>query len=717
MKKVISVILLIASILSFYIVYGAERNKYIKSIEEIEMNLPNSYKIMVPVSIDNEDREQIYETIVKILDKYEGSIYYDRVSKVEGIRTKYIYDKSNMYISNIELMDGERLTPNIMETNKYLSTRKSTDELQIGRIATFNKNINKEIKTLKSMLDDEFNFSGPCYVAFKNNINIENFINELEMDLDTKGIVTINKLPINIEQDDNYKIVVIIIYFIVMLLSLYELLNSYKKIGVKKLLGYSGKQIYIENILSLIKINLSVGAIATILMSFIFFNQLNVYVYSFILKFLIYIGIQTIVLIGICSIAYIYIFLIKIPNMLKNKKPLTTIIVLNYITKIVCLIAMMFFIVQTINNAENIKGLFNKSYSNWEALDDFAVIPVSSIPIAVINDSDYYNNTYLKIQQKMYKEFNEKGAIFANFNEFSPAIRSIRLGEKDYYYETDNVFVNPNYLRQYKIYDSENNEVVISEDDKDQIILVPDKYKYDEKNILEQAKFFKEQQFYSIEENQKTRIIWTKSNQKVFTASVDINPDDGNEIIDPIIYVLTENNASVSDYNYLLGIMGSPFKIKADKNKNAESTIREVFAKYGVEDYIDTITPVNEQVASSVKNVKDNIKNSIIFMSLLIGVLIVIIIQNLINYFDKYKQKLAIEKLTGYRIFDKHKNYLISVIICWNTVFSLSILIYKSSILKIGTVSIIGFISESIFSLIVLNIIEKKKIVNTIKGE
>lgn len=716
MKKVISIVLLIASILSFYIVYGAERNKYIKSIDEIEMNLPNNYQIMIPVNVDNKDRKQSYEAIVKILDKYYGSIFYDRISNDESTRTKYIYDNSNMYISNIELLDGKQLTPDTMESNKYLSTRKSTDELQIGRIATFNKNINREIKTLKSMLDDEFNFSGSCYVAFKDNINIENFINELEKALDTDGIVIIDNIPISLTQDDNYKIVVIIIYFIVMLLILYELLNSYKKIGVKKLLGYSEKQIYIENILNLIKINSSVGLISIILMSFIFFNQLNVYVYSFILKFLIYIVIQTLVLIGICSVAYIYIFFINIPNMLKNKKPLTAIIVLNYITKILCLIGMIFFIIQTINNTENIKGLFNKSYSNWELLDDFSVIPVSNIPIEVMNDRDYYN-TYLNIQQKMYKEFNKKGAIFANFNEFSPAIRNIRLGEKNYYYETDNVFVNPNYLNQYKIYDSNNTEVVISENDEDQILLVPDKYKSDEKNIVEQAKFFKEQQFYATGENQKTRIIWTKSNQKVFTASVDINPDDSNEIIDPIIYILTENNASLSDYSYLLGIIGNPFKIKADKNNDAESTIRETFSKYGIEDYIGTITPVNEQVASSIKNGKDNIKNLIIFMSLLIVVLIVIIIQNSINYFDKYKQKLAIEKLTGYKIIDKHKNYLIGIIICWNAVFSSSILIYKSSILKIGFISIIGFIIEIVFSLIVLNIIEKKKIVSTIKGE
>lgn len=717
MKKIISILLLIASILSFYIVYEAELNQYTNELNGIEMNLPNSYEIMVPVTIDNKDKDQIYESILKILNKYDGGIYYDRIYKDESKRIKYIYDKNNMYISNIELVDGERLTAEYMNTNKYLSTQKSENELQLGRIATFDKDLNEEIKTLKTMIEDGFNFSGSCYVAFKNNINIEDFITEVETAFGTKGISIIDKQPIKIEESGNYKVVLIIIYFIVMILILYKLLSSYKKIGVKKLLGYSVKQIYVEDMIELIKTNLTIGMMTIIPICFMLFNQLNGYVYKFILKLLFGIGIQNLMLIGICSIAYTYIIFVKISDVLKNRKPLTVIIIVNYIVKVVCSLAMIFFVLQAVNNFENIKYVFNKSYKNWERLDNFAVIPQSNIPIEVYNDDDYYNNVYLRTQQKMYKEFNKKGAIFANFNEFSPAIRSIRLEETNYYYESDNVFVNPNYLNQYKVYDSEDNEIVISEDDVDQILLVPDKYKEDEKKILGQAESFKEQEFYAIGENQKTKIIWIKSNQKIFTASVDINPDENNEIEDPIIYVLTENNASISDYNYLLGVIGSPFKIKADEGKSVEDTIYEIFAKYDISEYIGIITPVNEQVASSIKNAKENIQNLIIFIILLVAVLIIIIVQNSFNYFEKYKQKLAIEKLTGYKLIDKHKNYFIGIIVSWNLIFSISILVYKAKIVNLAFMILIGFFVEIIFSAIILNIIERKKITGVIKGE
>lgn len=717
MKKIISVLLILATALSFYIAYSNQRNEYTKKMQDIELNLKNSYKIMIPVNVDKNDREKSYKSIVKTLDKFNGSIYYDRISKDEQTRIKYIYDKNNKYISNIEIIDGKKLTSEFIESNKYLSTSASKDDLQIGRIATFNKNVNEEIKTLKSMLDDNFNFSGSCYVAFDDDIKIEQFINELDLALNIKGIFVMNDIPMNINQSDNYKIAIVIIYFIIMLLVLYELLNSYKKIGVKKLLGYSVKDIYIENILSLVKINLSIGIITTLIMSLIFFNQWNKYVYGFILKFAGYIGLQTFLLIGVCSVSYIYIFFIKIPSMLKNKKPLLAIIILNYIAKIVCLIATMFFITQAINNAESIKSIFNKSYSNWEVLNDFAVIPTAKIPLSVYLDENYYNNTYINIQKDLYKEFNNDGAILANFNEFAPGTREIRLAETKHYYESDNTYINPNYLKQYKIYDSENKEISISEDDEDQIILIPDKYKKDEESLLKQASIFKENKVFSTGENQKTRIIWIKSNQNIFTASIDINPESGNQLVDPIIYVVTEKNAVSSDYNCIFGIEGAPLKIKIKKDKSTDDYIREMFSKYGIEDYIGTITPVNEQVASSITTIKNNIKNSVIFMSLLIVILVIITIQNAVNYFDKYKHKLSVEKLVGYKVIDKHKNYFIATIISWNIVACASILIYKTSIIEITFISIICFIVEIIISIIILNSIERRKIIKIIKGE
>lgn len=313
MKKFISILLLVASILSFYIMYNNENALYRENIENIENNLPNSYKIMIPVSVDSQEREKSYNEILKILDKYNGSIYYDRLSSDKTIRIKYIYDKDNLYISNIKIKNGIALSSDMMKTNKFMSTRKNNNENQVGRIASFNKNIDNDIKTLKSMLDDGFNFSGSCYVAFKKPIDIKNFTSDLEKNLNIKGVTTLDKLNFNITQENNYyKLIVLIIYFIVTLLILYDLLNSYKKIGIKKLIGYSTKDIYFESVISFTIINLIVGLISTVGMSLLFFNQINTYIYKFLLKIIGCILVETLVLIALCSIVYAYIHFIYV---------------------------------------------------------------------------------------------------------------------------------------------------------------------------------------------------------------------------------------------------------------------------------------------------------------------------------------------------------------------------------------------------------------------
>lgn len=710
MKKIISIFLLIASFLSFYIAYNNEKMEYSKQIEEIQLNLPNSYNIIIPTKVDNQDRKKSYENIVKILDKYNASLYYNRLSKDNETGIKYIYDKNTKYVSQISIKSGDTLTSETMNTNKFISTRKNIVQNQIGIIANFNKDVNIDIKTFKSMLDDGFSFSGSCYISFENSVNITSFINELESAINVKGITVLEKQDINITLENNYIWIIVVIYFIVMLLILYDLLNSYKKIGIKKLLGFSSRKIYYESVLTLIKINLLVGLISTVVMSVIFFNQLNIYIYKFLFKFSGYILIETALLILICSLAYLYINFINITTMLKNKKPLMAIIILNYFAKLVCLIALTFFIVQGVNNIEKIKGVFSKSFENWEVLDNFATISTSNI--TDLNNTDEYLNT----QKELYKDFNEKGAIFARFSEYSPGIRAVRIAETKYYYEQDNVFVNPNYLKNYKIYDENNNPISISEEDKDFIILVPEQYKSDEKEFMKYFEFWKETTFYSTGKDQKTKIIWTKSNQNIFTASVDINPTEGNTIVDPLIHVLTENNATLNDYDTILAIEGGPFKIKADPGKQPENTIIEEFNKYSIGNYVGNISRVNEQVASEAKNVKDNLKSLIIFGSILLIIVSILIIQNAYNYFDKYSQNLAIKKLCGYKIIDKHLNYLIGIVICWNIVFCLSIIIYKASLIQIALIAIVGLGIEMIFSLIVLAFIEKRKIIKSLKG-
>lgn len=712
MKKFINILLIIASIFSFYIKYDREISNENIKMQEIESKLPYSYKIVIPTSVNDKNKEETYVKIVDILNKFNASIYYDRLSEDKNLKIKYIYDTNDKYLKQISMKSGRVLNEEDMNSNNFISTKKNSNANQIGVIATFNKNIDRDIKTLKSILNDGFNFSGSCQIVFDKSTNVDLFIKELEESLNIKGIYTIDNENIHIERNNNYKWLIMIIYLIVMLLILYDLLNSYKEIGIRKLLGYSSKKIYFERITNLIKVNLIISVSTLIIMGLIFFNQFNIYLVTFIFAFVGDVLLQSLILAFICSIACIYINFITINTLIKNRKPLNFILILNYIAKVCCLVVLIFFIIKCINNFTILNERFSKSFNNWEYLDNFASI--SSLKMTY---EEFQNQDFIDIQKKLYQEFNQRGAILANFNEYSLEIRKVNYKETNYYYERDNVFINPNYLKLYKIYDENNNPINISEEDSDFIMLVPEKYKNDKEKILRYADFWKKSEYYSISTEQKSRIIWIKSNQKIFTTNINIHPELGNEVIDPILHIITENNLSSKDYNFIMTSDGNPFKIKAENGMNPEMTIREIFKKYNIEKYVGDITLVNEQVASDAKNIKDNLKLLSIVSLILLAILLTIIVQNVYNYFDKFSSKLAIEKLCGYKIIHKHINFLLGTIITWNIVFVLSLYIYHKEIVKVSVIIIFGFIFESIFSLIILCYVEKKKVSKTIKGD
>ena len=103
------------------------------------------------------------------------------------------------------------------------------------------------------MIKNKYSLSGECYVSFNQKINKDIFIQDLERELDVVGIQVAESQSIQSETKSN-EIIILIVYFIVMLLVLYDLLKSNKMIGVEKLLGVSTGRIFLDRIIALLKL-------------------------------------------------------------------------------------------------------------------------------------------------------------------------------------------------------------------------------------------------------------------------------------------------------------------------------------------------------------------------------------------------------------------------------------------------------------------------------
>lgn len=709
MKKLIALLLTIASMFSFFILFNNEKREQQSNMEIAEKNLKYNIRIMIPTKIDSNNADDMLKGIKDTLDKYNASIYYKRLNKGDEVQTEYIYINDDEYLSKFEATKGRILQKEDMNTNLFVSTKNSQMDNQIGTLATFcNKNV-FEIYTLNTMIEKGYSLGGECYISFNKKINEDNFIKDLEEAIKTPGVKIIQDQNIHVNNELNIWII-ILFYFIVILLVLYDLLKSYKEVGIEKLLGNSNWSIYIKKIFGFAKLYLFTTIISDIILIIIKFDNFNKYVINFIFR-LIYMNFMLgIVFLIMTSIPLIYINKVNIVDMLKNKKLTMEILIFNFTVKILIVIALGFIVNQGIVNFDRIKNVFSNSFKQWDDVDNYAIIPqLINIESPEIIDSYQYQ----KNQKELYDYFNDKGAILANFSEYSPGIRKIRESETSFDYERNNITVNPNYLDKYPIYDINGERINISENEKSYIVLIPETYKKYEQDILKLFSKWKEAQFGATSVDQPNKIIWTKSNQKLFSMQIDINPNDNNYVKDPIVHVMTKNNASLADYNVVLGISDSPFKIRVEDSKNPENTIMPVLQQYGYDKYVEKILCINEQIASESKSVKDTIQGLVISIFVTISCLVIVIIQNICNFFDKYNKVIAIKKMNGFTMWDKYKKYFCISLL--SLLISSCILLIKVPIKIVLGMLVLEIFIEFLFTILILLIIENKKVISVIK--
>lgn len=710
MKKILSVIFVIISTFSFFILYSGEQIKNTERVINWELNLENNYRIIMPNEIKSKNPKQVIEILKKTLDDYGANIYYSRLEEFKDNNEKninYVYFNNLNYFNNLKFSNGRGFSLNEKNSDNFLSTEKTNNPKQIGQIASFGEKTNLEVYTLSKLLEEKLPLNGYYYVQLNKGEDINSFINDLEKNLNIKGI-TVNEI-----KNESYGsyfsqewYIVLALYFLALLTILYDILKSYKKIGVEKMLGFSKTSIWLNKVKEIVVIQIIVQVIVTVVLSMMKFKYYNYYVEKFLIQLFFVYLIELIVLFIAISIPYLYIYRIKISDMIKNKQPNKAIIIFNSTIKSILIIVFFVILNFSVSNFKELKKVYEVNYGKWAETKDYAMI------------TDYDNLPQGEIDEKkdkeMYTYFNKKGAIFADFTEFEPFTRKIRLEEGKAPYKTDNIWVNPNYLEKNKVYDVNGNEVKISEEEKETVVLIPDKYKSLEKDIIEYYKYQNKGSMDLMKQQQKIKIIWIKSGQNLFSYTLDINPEKGNMVKDSFINVVTENNGDRSEFNR--ATFGShPLMIKLNDTMSIDDNIIPELKELGYYEYDPHIQRVSDIVAVESKKITDVMKLVFITIIILSLSIIMIIIQNIYTYFKHYKVYLAIKHFLGYGIFNKFKGYFLLIFINWLVIFMI-IRIFNLMNLKLQIIVSLIFIAiELLLSLLILSIINKRNITTILK--
>ncbi len=268
---------------------------------------------------------------------------------------------------------------------------------------------------------------------------------------------------------------------------------------------------------------------------------------------------------------------------------------------------------------------------------------------------------------EVYKEFNQAGAIYADFSAYESLASDDRSSSLPAYGSF--AFVNPHYLSRHVAYSLGHRPITISEEEDDFVLLLPEKYKEAEKEILDWYK-------KNAQEGQRIRLIWLENGQSFFSYRLDIAPQTGNCIEDPIFVLVSEANMPDMVYG---NIANGALFIPVENIQTPSAELNQVMANYFDSDQVSFATfSLYSLVDSQIREARQ----TMIFYSVLLCILVLIfcsvIFQNVLNYFDQHQQRLAVQQLMGFMLRDKYKSLFLLSLLSAPLVYLASALMMKS---------------------------------------
>lgn len=733
MKKIIFSLICI-----FYIITSFIFIKDFK-LDEINKILDNSNNIIVNNwgKDDNEEialyklaqeavneKVNIYKTVYKPKQEFEKQ----KIVIYVGIGDEKSFE------SRFKLKSGRIFNSEDSKQN-YISNINNKDINQIGVLNVFGTDYIIEVRPITSASNE--NICGKYSIETTDLNKFENIKTYFKTNLvfeinESKDIVEVE----NIQNNNNniYKVIIILISLITLSFIYYIMLN-YKELAIKKMFGFTNKKLILkyfikDNIIVYLLAFISVGLLQLIYL--FFYNNFNK-VYSFYKEWIPYQLIFTIMCLIISLIPCLFMYNIKINEMLKNKKPLRTIQILNYISKSIFSICLL---IMAINIGINYKDLMlqNSNKENWEKTKNYCFYEYK-------NDySDYGKKEEQEMayklgimSKKLFKLNNLKGGILVSPSTGIKLKDMIKgtINIEEYDPENGNaIHVNSNYIREHKILDLDDNVVDIPKEyGNSLILLVPNKYKEKESELLESYKQWYKFTRYVDEDihngnngmsldnypDVNVNIIYIKDKQKHFLYNPNLEKQNNNYVEDSILIVVNSENMGGDSYlNYMSSGCFYPY---VENSSDSYNELLGDLEKSGLQDTILSTPSLYSRVDEYLYNLQNKLNIRIFLAMIVVLAEVLITIFMVLNYVEQNKVINHIKMIHGYSFFRRHYKFINTTYLCLLTV-CLAGLLYRNKDLVLGLKFLSIYITaEYVLSILILKIVEKKNIKNVIKGE
>lgn len=620
---------------------------------------------------------------------------------------------------NKKLNNSFKVKSGLSEFNRgeFFANRDLGSSKQIGTIHSF---YNDGLIKVRSMKDSDAVLDK--YLFSSDHDLHEEFISKM-------GFKQFKKAGGSYENKEFISIILLLILFLLLYVAsyAYHFIESYKKIAIYKSLGWKSfdiikllvfKEILVINAVGCLLANLGLSI-------FVFLYNHGNQFYEFMLKCLKHdFWIMSLILLISCFI-FSFSKYVDIKLMVKNKKPVKLIQIIQGSLKFILVTAISILSiynfgtimvgVQARNEAKKLKDINHYMTYNLNSIYDSANVEMVA-----------------NISQKCHKLFNlenEHNCVVAYKSVlYYSKLRSPEEMKKCF----DSMYVNAEYLKHNAVYDLNGERISLDSEYGDHLtVLIPEKYREDESKLCDMINEWYESQIgverylsnkankYIPQELDLKNIekVYIKNGQNLFTYDVD--KMSANE---PILFVVNSDNVS-KDLFLTLFVTNSVY-IDPEVTDNEKAHLQDHLKECDLSQEVLSIESVSHKYNFRLHEIEEIMKTvSIIFAILLISI-VALIFFIVVNYSERNKLIIAVKKLHGYSFIGRHYNYFVKNM-CMYTITCTLLATLKQvlgdcvgnylSFVLILTVSL--YILDSIMSTIFIKMTEKKKIYDITKGE
>jgi putative ABC transport system permease protein len=660
LKKIIAIFLILASAFSFAIAYIQTDNNELKKVEKAGEGIAKRF--VIPADSLLSGPEETYPILEDTAVEFNVNIFRTNVSYRTNDQPeviKYVLlTGDTRFFEAFRLKSGGLLTAeDTRQGNLFLSTANTGEYDQKGVISVFGGNHLITIKPMQNAYE-YFPVYGRYYAEVTDDRAFEAFIkgladnlNEYYQKYNPPYLFTAEDFIIDDSSAgasasagsaSNYlKYLNYAVFLIILILLIYYLFNESKRIGIIKMHGVSTMRLWFIIAGSLIAVMFVLSAVVSLFLAMSIENTTSQFVGDIVLT-----QFKTYIIITVLSlISCLYISRIRVSDTVKNRKDTKGIFILNTLLKVGCSV-LLILIVLTIWGQYAELSVRRENLKNWEHSKDYGVFYPLTIGYDGVEEANIGLPAVMSaIDSELYPVLNRMGAVLINATLYE---EEQLLADKDWA-GIRSIKVNNNYLREFPVYDTHNNPVQVSEDTSDWVLLVPEKYRHREREILS---FFKKSRvgFMNVEKDayqkavpdrvkkQQVRIIWLANDQKIFSFNPEVFPAENNDIIDPIIQVITDNNSLSADRSSILGGGATdPLKMRLIDRDTALTykKLNPDLQRLKLDDNLKNLITVDQFIFQAIYDLQKGINQLwLISLGLLTGLLL-LVVQNLIIFFQK----------------------------------------------------------------------------------